>query len=298
MWRVVAILALCSCRADPDTCPPQGELGVFVAENRGCVRGCDGIGPLTRILFVDGAPIRSVADVEARRLADGWPHELVVRGRDESCGRPIEIVAFAAHGEPLVAADAAELAAAPDFARRRLFAHASPIVQLVGLDGPRLDGRSVVGRARLFVYWDYGDRIEEAAAISFMQVLQKAQEDLHESGVDIVFAHVQFGTSRRASMSADELRAWTERWALDLPMIPRFHAPPPSQHDRAREVGLARATRLLDNLGQSPAIVILDSRGIVRWHSEGLESPDTSELVQDPAQFTIIEAVKFALNEL
>lgn len=305
---VAGLGMLVSCRDDGHVCPPtsRGDLllpGAFVAENLGCVRGCEDIGFGEVVTSIDGTAVRGPADVDAQDLADGRPHRLELRTFDCRTGHTVELVARPADGPPFVLGLPAALDTAPRWARRRLFGHPSPIVQLVGLDGERIDGHSVVGRARLFVYWDHADHAEEAAAISFMQVLQKAQSDLLARDVDIAFAQVRFPQGRRAPMTNDDLLRWTERWSIevdgvDLEMLPRFRTPDSSQHDPRHDLGLSRTTRLLENLGESPAIVILDERGIVRWHSEGLQPPDADAPVQDPAQYTIIEAVKFALVRL
>jgi hypothetical protein len=54
---------------------------------------------------------------------------------------------------------------------------------------------------------------------------------------------------------------------------------------------------VFENLGRSPSIVLLDERGIVRWHSEGIQEPIGSE-IKKPEQYTIITAVQFALEDL
>ena len=58
------------------------------------------------------------------------------------------------------------------------------------------------------------------------------------------------------------------------------------------------AYTVFENLGSSPTLLLLDEGGIVRWHSELTQTPPQGADVSDPVQYTIIEAVKFALNDL
>jgi hypothetical protein len=283
--------------------------GVLVAYNLGCKRGCERIARGDVLWSIDDRRVRTSADVDDARLTDGaphrvllWPHaggelttvELIARPRSDL--PPLEDV------PPFWTVGAAELDRAPACARRRLFGHASPMVQLVAIDGGILDGRQLVGRKRLMVYWDWGDRVEEAHAVAFMQVLQKAQEDL--AAKDVMFAHVPFPTARKQPMNDSDLRAFAARWAVkgadgrELRALPMFRRPNETEYNAARELGLENAYTVMENLGQSPAIVVLDERGIVRWHSEGLATPPAASAVQAPEQYTIIEAVTFALESL
>src|SRR5690606_49296 len=160
------------------------------------------------------------------------------------------------------------------------------------------------GTKRFMVYWDWGDRVEEAAAVDFMQVLQKAQSDLAARGIAIMFVHASFPTSRKAPMNDSDLRAWQRRWTVregDQPLapIPFYRFPNATEFNQARELGMENAFTAFENLGQSPAIVLLDERGIVRWHSEGIEDPAAiGSAVADPEQATIIAAIEFALSQL
>jgi hypothetical protein len=303
--RSLAVLALlASCDGSPRICAPgRSAGGVFVVRNSGCTIGCEQIRRGDVILAIDGEPILSPDDVDRHRLAGGVPHRLHVRRFDEACVRRIEIVVHVEDGEPFLVADAIALMEAPEWARRRLFAHASPTVELVGIDGERIDGRSMLGRRHLVVYWDHADRVEESAAVVFMQVLQLAQADLLARDVHIVFAHVSFPWSRRAPMTVEELRAWTDRWAVvpeghPLPGVPAYRAAEPREHEAAGDRGREADMRVLENLGQSPTIVLLDARGLVRWHSEGVQPPPSDAAIQNAEQYTIIAAVLFALANL
>jgi hypothetical protein len=205
---------------------------------------------------------------------------------------------------PFWTVSAEKLNTAPDWARRRMFGHASPMVQVVSINGGIFDGRQLYGKKRFMVYWDWGDRQEEGYAVSFMQVLQKAQADLNAKGIEIMFVHVQFPTGRKIAMNDTDLRAWSDKWAVKeggnkLPMIPFYRRPNKVEFNAARELGMENAYTVMENLGQSPAILLMDERGIIRWHSEGLQTTASDgTTVPKPDQYTVIEAVKFALDSL
>jgi hypothetical protein len=104
-------------------------------------------------------------------------------------------------------------------------------------------------------------------------------------------------------MNDSDLRAWAQKWAVEnngqkLPMVPTYRRPNKTEFNEARELGMENAYTVMENLGQSPAIILLDERGIVRWHSEGLATPPSDAEVQKPDQYTIIEAVKYSLEKL
>ncbi|MFO0634020.1 MAG: hypothetical protein U0168_14335 [Nannocystaceae bacterium] len=284
--------------------------GVWVVYNLGCERGCDQIARGDLVKAIDGRPIATTAEFDAATLTDGRAHTVQLRSVEDHELRTVQVVARPrADRPPLVDAPplwtvtAAALDRAPSWARRRMFGHVSPMVQLVGVDGGIVDGRSLVGHKHLMVYWDWGDRVEEAHAVAFMQVLQKAQADLAAVGVDIMFTHVKFPGGRKQPMNDTDLRAWAQRWSVKvdgapLSGIPMFRRPNTTEFNAAREIGVENAYTVMENLGQSPAIVILDERGVVRWHSEGVEAPEASSGITHADQFTIIEAVKFALAAL
>jgi hypothetical protein len=82
------------------------------------------------------------------------------------------------------------------------------------------------------------------------------------------------------------------------PPLPIYRFPNKTEFNQARELGMENAYTVFENLGRSPTLVLLDERGIVRWHSEGVQEPTAGGEVSDPAQYTIIEAVKFSLEQL
>jgi hypothetical protein len=283
--------------------------GVYVAYNLGCEAGCDQIQKGDLIQKMDGATVKTAEDLKA--LSDGKPHKLDLVTKDTKAPKSVEVKATPKNNMPplkdmppfwLVSAE--ELKKAPEWGRRRMFGHASPSVMLVSSDGGILDGRQLFGQKRFIVYWDWGDRVEEAAAIDFMQVLQKAQGDLKGKNIDIMFVHVKFPTGRKAAMNDSDLRAWQKKWAhkeggKTLDPLPFYRFPNETEFNAARELGMENAFTVMENLGGSPSIVLLDENGIVRWHSEGVQDPlNIGSDVKDPEQATIIAAVDFALKEL
>lgn len=283
--------------------------GVYVVYNHGCTKGCDQIAKGDLIQKVDGKAVQTGADVDKANLTDGQPHQLEIIGKD-GAAKTVELVASPKtdmppleNVPPLWTSGAARLNQAPDWARRRMFGHASPSAMLVSTEGGILDGRQLFGKKRLMVYWDQGDRTEQASAVSFLQVLQKAQPDLTAKDVDIMFVQVQFPTGRQVALNDRDLREFQKKWTVEqsgqkLPPIPMYRFPNKTEFNQARELGMENAYTVFENLGQSPAIVLLDERGTVRWHSEGLQQPPAGADVADPAQYTIIEAVKYSLEKL
>lgn len=282
--------------------------GVYVAYNLGCEAGCDQIQKGDLIQKMDGATVQTAEDLKS--ISDGKPHKLEIVTKDKT-PKSVEVTATPKNNMPplkdmppfwLVSAD--DLKKAPQWARRRMFGHASPSVMLVSSDGGILDGRQLYGQKRFIVYWDWGDREEEAAAVDFMQVLQKAQADLKSKNIDIMFVHVKFPTGRKAAMNDSDLRAWQKKWTVKeggrtLDPLPFYRFPNETEFNAARELGMENAFTVFENLGSSPTIVLLDENGIVRWHSEGIQDPQVATPdVKDPEQSTIIAAVKFALAEL
>ncbi len=322
MQRIFASLAFASLFAigscgggkNPFKIPKAKDLepgGVFISYNLGCEKGCEQIGKGDLLQKIDGKTVKTGADFDAANITDGKPHKLDLVTWESKAPKSVEITATPKSNMPPLenvppfwTVGAEELNAAPDWARRRMFGHASPMTQVVSVNGGILDGRQLYGKKRLMVYWDWGDRQEEGYAVAFMQVLQKAQVDLQAKGVEVMFIHVMFPTGRKQPMNDTDLRAWADKWAVKdggqkLPMIPFYRRPNKVEFNAAREVGMENAYTVMENLGQSPAILLMDERGIVRWHSEGLVDPVPADAkIQKPDQYTIISAVEFALKSL
>lgn len=306
-------LGACDSKGGTGSNTPDSKIlergGLYVVYNHGCTKGCDQVEKGDLIQSIDGKPTKTEADFAAANVIDGQPHKLELIGSD-GAAKSVEIVASPKtdmppleNVPPFWVADAAKLDMAPDWARRRMFGHASPMAMLVSTDGGILDGRQLYGKKRLMVYWDRGDRTEQASAVAFLQVLQKAQGDLKAKDVDIMFVHLQFPTGRQVAMNDSDLRKFQDQWTVEeggqkLPQLPMYRFPNKTEFNDARQLGMENAYTVFENLGQSPAIVLLDEHGTVRWHTEGLQQPGQGAEVTDPAQYTIIEAVKFSLEKL
>ncbi len=304
-------LSLASCDSATGFNIPQSkdlkEGGVYVSYNLGCEQGCDQIKKGDLIQKMDGKDVETPEALKA--LIDGQPHELEVIDASSRELKKVTIKATPKNNlpplkdvPPFWLVSAKELDEAPDWARRRMFGHASPSIMLVNANGGILDGRQLYGRKRLIVYWDWGDREEEAAAVDIMQVLQKAQADLTAKNIDIMFTHVRFPQGRKAPMNDSDLRKWQEKWGVEeggqkLPHVPLYRFPNETEFNQARELGMEGAFTVMENLSRSPAIVLMDENGIIRWHSEGIQEPIGSD-IKDPEQYTIISAIQFALDKL
>ncbi|MBV1857436.1 MAG: hypothetical protein KUG77_03420 [Nannocystaceae bacterium] len=274
--------------------------GVYVAYNLGCAAGCDQISKGDLIQKVDGKAVKTAADVG--NLADNKPHKLELLSAGTMEPKSVELTASPKQNlapikdaPPLWLVGAETLNEAPDWARGRMFGHASPSVMLVSADGGILDGRQLYGKKRMVVYWDWGDREEEAAAIDFMQVLQVAQADLNAKNVEVMFVHLKFPGGRKAPMNDSDLRAWQKKHGVkdNVPDVPLFRFPNATEYNSARELGMEGAFTTIENLSRSPSIVILNEDGIIVWHSDGIQDLPGSE-IKDPEQATIIPAVEFA----
>jgi hypothetical protein len=314
IWAAMAASLVLGCDTSKDgfNIPGKKDLspgGVYVAYNLGCELGCDQVQKGDLIQKVDGAAVDSADDL--KNLTDGNEHQLDLLATATKSPKTVKVKATPKENMPplkdvppfwLVGAE--KLNTAPDWARRRMFGHASPMVMLVSADGGILDGRQLYGKKRFMVYWDWGDRVEQAAAVDFMQVLQKARADLEAKNIEIMWVHVRFPTGRQAAMNDSDLRAWVAKNSTEIggqkaPPLPIYRFPNETEFNEARQLGMENAFTVFENLGQSPTILLLDERGIVRWHSEGVMDPlSIGSEVKDPEQATIIRAVDFALKDL
>ena len=113
--------------------------GLYVVYNHGCTKGCDQVEKGDLIQSIDGKPTKTEADFKAANVIDGQPHKLELIGKD-GAPKSVEIVASPKtdmppleNVPPLWVADAAKLDLAPEWARRRMFGHASPSVMRAGV---------------------------------------------------------------------------------------------------------------------------------------------------------------------
>lgn len=292
------------------TIPPKAldPGGVYVAYSNGCAEGCDQLGRADLIQEIDGKPVATGADFDAANLTDGQPHQLKVL---KPSGETIEVTIVAEpntslapimDAPPLWTTGAAALNKAPKWARRRLFGHASPQIQMVNSDGGFVTGRDFYGKKQFIVYFDWSTRTDQANAATFMKVLQKAQADLNSKGIDVVFAQLQFPGRQRPPMNDSDIRGFANDADVSkdgegtFPQVPLYRFPNSTEYNAAKALGMEGAYTVREALGQAPAIVLQDERGIVRWHSEGTSTDPEQKLPDDV--YTIIQGVTFALEDL
>ncbi len=286
--------------------------GVYIAYiNRSgiCSKGCDQLAKGDLILEINGQAVSSSTDTRNSKIATGKPVTLKVLKKDTKETIEVEITASPSdklpplkEAPPFWTVGAADLDGAPEWARRAHFGHVAPSIMLVNADGGILSGRDLVGKKRLIVFWDIGTREEQAQAADMMQVLQKAQADLQGRGVDIMFTQIQFPSNQRqAAWNDSALREFqTTHGINELPPLALYRFPNTTEYNAAKEVGLEGATSYIQYLRAPPAIILLDENGVVRWHSEGVQSPPSDHALANvpPNQFTIIESINFALEKL
>lgn len=284
--------------------------GVYIAYMVGCEKGCDQLEKGDLIQSVDGQPVTSSKDMRVSRIATGAPLKLQVKKKGGGEMKEVEIVAKPndsippiKEAPPFWTVGAADLDKAPQWARRSLFGHASPMTMLVSAEGGITDGRQLLGKKRLMLFWDWATRDEQAQAANMMQVLQLAQDDLKAAGVDIMFIQIKFPTNgdRQLPMNDTALRDFQKKYGVaGKTFLPMYRFPNAVEYNQSRELGLEGSTTYIQYLRQPPAIVLLDEGGIVRWHSEGLQSApagDTTYAGKDD-QYTIVQAIDFAKANL
>lgn len=283
--------------------------GVYISYMVGCEKGCDQLEKGDLIQAVDGQPVTSSKDMRVSRIATGAPLKLSVRKKGgetkevEIVAKPNDSIPPIKEAPPFWTVGAADLDKAPQWARRSLFGHASPMTMLVSADGGITDGRQLLGKKRLMLFWDWATRDEQAQAANMMQVLQLAQDDLKGAGIDIMFIQIKFPTNgdRQLPMNDTALRDFQKKYGVaGKTFLPMFRFPNATEYNQSRELGLEGSTTYIQYLRQPPAIVLLDEGGIVRWHSEGLQSApagDTTYAGKDD-QYTIVQAIDFAKASL
>ena len=289
--------------------------GAYVAyvNNAGnCSQGCDKLAKGDLILEVAGQPVTSSKDLRNSKIATGEPVKLKVWKKDTKSTIEVDLVATPSdklpplkEAPPFWAVGAADLDKAPEWARRTIFGHASLMTMLVNVNGGITDGRQMAGKKRVVLFWDWATREEQAQAANMLRVLQMAQPDLQQQGIDIMFNHVTFasnnlgdGTPRVRPMNDSGLRDWEKQNGQpDKPMVPTYRFPNATEYNASRELGLEGSTTYIQYLRQSPAIVVLDEEGIVRWHSEGVQAAPAGDPLAGKGkddQWTIIQAIEFA----
>ncbi len=289
--------------------PPPGEQlntdGVLVAY----VNGCDGCKEIERgdvILAVDGTPVRNGADLDATNYADGRTHALSVVRFEDGGTREVAITATPPAMPPIEqvppfwSTATERLAQTPMWARRRLFGHAIPSVMLYSSSGGLVTGRDLYGRKRFIALFDWQTREEQAVAQTFLQVMQKAKADLESVGYDLMLVQLKFPGRDRPPMNDTDLRDFVSQAQVapkdggPLPLPRTYRYPNAMEYSSANDLGLEGATTLVESLGASPAILIVDERGIVLWNSEGAEVDRSGKLPADV--YTAVSAVMRAME--
>ncbi len=286
--------------------------GAFISyvQSSNC-EGCSELGRGDLIQEIDGKAIATTEDVLAANITDGQPHEIKFWDHPSKEVKTIKITATPNDSmAPIKAAPpfwtvgAAELDKAPEWARRRLFGHAAPQLLLVNSDGGLVNGRDLYGKKHLMVFFDWTTQNDQRNGALMLKVLQKAQADLNAKGVDILFAQIQHPSERAlAPMNDTDLRNFFQTNQVSegdggpLPPPPLYRSPNKTENSPANVLGMEGAFNFMENIGEPPNVFVIDEHGIIRWHSAGV-TPDPSGEIPDEAQYTIVSAVKFALENL
>lgn len=290
--------------------PAVGELaarpGAWVAYNLGCKQGCREVHRGDVITAVDGRPISSGAEVDEIDLARGTPVRLDLfrpgtgeTKQVELLARPHEYMSPLTHVPPLWTVGTAALDRAPAWARLKAFGHATPALRFYKMDSPReyVDGRDLYGRAALIVLW-VPDRYIQQTRMAYNDMLpvwyaglQGRFVELAASGVDtyLVF-NGQVAEADRRSLRGFAVGDETYRES-SVPIYANtsFTNNP---NTRGLEHAAADFNEMVFNDGHiGPIILIVDARGIVRWHSRGFERDG------DP-HGTLQAAIEFSLHQL
>ena len=303
------LVGACVGQLNPSVPTPQpGELaakpGVWVAYNLGCDLGCDRIKRGDTILAVDGRPVTSGAEIDLADLARGTPVRLTVQRRVaqepitiDLLAEPNEYLPPLAHVPPLWTVGAGALDRAPSWARLKAFGHATPAMRLYRIDEPRayVTGRELFGRGALIVYWLPDGYVQQltrkyyAMLPGFYERLQSRDAELQTAGVDSLFMLPR----RVVESERDYIRSAVPPLDASDGYVPIFVDA--SSTRNGNTVGLehqaADFREMLFRDGRyGPIILILDRRGIVRWHSRGYHE-------EDPA-IALEAAIDFALTQL
>jgi hypothetical protein len=300
---------------DPFTVTPKelkpGGLYVTYVQPQDCT-GCSALDRGDLIQEIDGAPVKTAAEMLAKNITDGQPHKIKFFDKSaDNESKEIEITATpnqsmtpVKDAPPLWTVGAEDLNKAPTWARRRLFGHASPQLLLVNSDGGFVNGRDLYGKKVLMVMFDWAAASDRQNGALSMQVLQKAQADLKNKGVDIVLAQIAHPQQREiAPMNDTDLRQFftdNQVGAAEggpLPPPPLYRMPNKTEDNPTRVLGLEGAFTYYEAIGEAPNIFLLDESGIIRWHSAGV-TPDPEGKISVDMVYTINAAVLFALKEL
>jgi hypothetical protein len=288
-----------------------GGLYVTYVQPQDCT-GCDALGRGDLIQEIDGTAVKTADDLVAKNITDGQPHK--VKFFDASADNELKEIEITAtpnnsmapvkDAPPFWTVGAEELDRAPAWARRRLFGHASPQLLLVNSDGGFINGRDLYGKKVLMVMFDWAASSDRQNGALSMQVLQKAQADLENKGIEIVFAQIKHPQQREiAPMNDTDLRKFFTDNQVGkaeggpLPPPPMYRMPNKTEDNPTRVLGLEGAFTYYEAIGEAPNVFVLDEHGIIRWHSAGA-TPDPSGEIPVDMVYTINAAVLFARDSL
>ncbi len=301
------LLSACAGQLNPSVPTPKpGELGkqpgVWVAYNLGCQRGCDQIHRGDIITAIDGEPVTRGDQVDDARLARGTPVRLEVQSRKRG---KIEVTLVATPNEymrpiedapPLWTIGTEALDRAPAWARLKAFGHATPAMRIYRLDDPRgfRNGRDLYGRHTLLVYWtpyNYLIQDQRRGVAQLPRVyaqLQAHEAELRAAGVDTYFMFQGRYDPIVRNYTRSLINLDTYGWAPNLiPIVANV-----TDAGNANTLGLEHQAsdlnELLFNDGHvGPILLVIDARGIVRWHSRGWYKEDPVQSIDAVIDFAV-----------
>lgn len=286
--------------------PKPGELatrpGLWVAYNLGCEQGCDQIRRGDIITAIDGKPVTTGAELDAADLARGTPVQLELysrkRGKLDITLRatPNQFMRPLAHAPPLWTVGTAALDRAPDWARLKAFGHATPALRIYRMDDPRgyRNGRELYGHNTLIVYWipdNYRIQNQQRNRALLPQLyarLQAHEAELRAAGVEPIFMLSGRANPRLRRYIRSQIKLDSYGWAPN--MVPIF-ANATYQSD-PNTLGLQHQAADLNEMllrdgHLGPILLIIDARGIVRWHSRGWHNDDPLGSIESVVDFAI-----------
>ncbi len=286
--------------------PRPGELavrpGLWVAYNLGCEQGCDQIRRGDIITAIDGKPVTTGAELDAADLARGTPMQLELHSRKHGKldltlrATPNQFMRPLPHAPPLWTVGTAALDRAPDWARLKAFGHATPALRFYRMDDPRgyRNGRELYGHNTLIVYWlpdNYRIQNQQRNRAILPQLyarLQAHEAALRAAGVEPIFMLSGRANPRLRRYIRSQIALDSYGWAPN--MVPIF-ANATNQGD-PNTLGLQHQAADLDELlfrdGHLGSILlIIDARGIVRWHSRGWHNDDPLGSIDAVVDFAI-----------
>jgi hypothetical protein len=302
---VSILLGACAGQLNPSVPTPKpGELaakpGLWVAYNLGCEQGCDKIRRGDIITAIDGAPVTSGAEIDAADLARGTPVQLELQSRKRGKlditlrATPNQFMRPLMHAPPLWTVGTEALDRAPAWARLKAFGHATPALRFYRMDDPRgfRNGRELYGRHTLIVLWTPDNyrvqnwRRNNALLPQVYARLQAHEAELRAAGVDVVFMLPGRADPLLRGYIRSQIAVDAYGWAPN--MIPIFANATDTSNPNT--LGLQHQAADLNELvfrdgHVGPILLIIDARGIVRWHSRGWHNEDPFSSIESVVGF-------------